>query len=237
MNISRRDAIIASGLSFAALSATRADAAPQKNVKNNIDGPERYPPLALEDMYFEQRRVVELVTKRRDGGLAGPFIPLAYAPAILDHEQMLGEYCRFHTAIPPTLREWAIVLAARNVNSWVVFTSHSGLAQRAGAVRDEKRWGPRGPGISKEKIDAVAAKQRPANLSDDETLIYDFCMGLDATGGCSDEIFARAESRFGKAGVLDLVAIYGYYSTLGLVLNMTHTVLPNVVPPFSTPLD
>ena len=66
----------------------------------------------------------------------------------------------------------------------------------------------------------------PARLSDDETIVYDFTSELQDTHRVSDATFARAESRFGKAGVVDLAAISGYYTFLAMELNTARYVIP-----------
>ncbi len=190
----------------------------------------RFPPIPPEDMYFEQRRVAQAVGERRkasassNGGVEGPFVPLLYVPGILDRLQALGEHVRFHTGVPPKLRELAILVTARHVGAQLEFFVHAIEAREFGLAEDA--------------IDALAAKRLPANLDEDEKTVYDFCSELHARGRVSDDTFARAEKRFGKVVILDLIATCGYYATLGMVLNVTQTVLPpEVVLPFSVPAD
>jgi 4-carboxymuconolactone decarboxylase len=193
----------------------------------------RYPLIPPEDMYFEQRRVAEAVGKRRKksassgGGVEGPFIPLLHVPGILDRLQMLGEYCRFYTDIPPKLRELAIMITARHVAAQIEFHVHAIEAREFG--------------FAEEGITDIAANRRPSKLDDDEALVYDFCTELHRTGRVSDEVFSRAEKRFGKAVILELIATCGYYATLGLVLNVTQAPVPEflgeVVMPFPVAAD
>ncbi len=224
MPLSRRDALIASGTALAGLGLSASAATSQQQQTEtkpmNMKG-RRYPKLKPEEMYYEQRVVAEAVEARRDGGLVGPFVPLSYAPGILDRQQMLAEYCRFHTGLPPKLREWTIMIAARHVNSPGVFTAHARLAHAGSAGRDEQRWGKGSGGVNKEAIDAVAEQRKPAKLNEDEAIVYEFLTEMNATGGVSDALFERAEKYFGKAVILDLIAIYGHYATLGLVYNLS----------------
>jgi len=191
----------------------------------------RYPPIAAEDMYEEQIRVVRAVTKRRkpsvssEGGVEGPFVPLVYVPGILDRLQSLGEHCRFHTAVPPKLREFAIIITARHVAAPLEFHVHAMEAEEFG--------------LAKEVIEAVAAKRRPARMDEEETLVYDFCTALYAEGRVSDELFERTAKRFGKAVIIDLVTTCGYYAMLGYGMNVTHPAVPKFlagfVPAFPVP--
>lgn len=188
----------------------------------------RYPETAPEDMSCEQRRVVRAVHQRRKGGLEGPFVPLVYAPGILDHLQALGEHCRFHTGVPDKLRELAIIVAARHAASPYAFHGHAAVARRLGLAEDA--------------IMAIAAQQRPARLDADEALVHDFCCGMCADGRVDDDVFERAEQRFGRAVIIDLVAVCGYYAMLALGINVTQPPQPPAFfegyePAFSVPAD
>jgi len=193
----------------------------------------RYPEIKNEDMYYEQRRVVQAVSKRRkpsassEGGVEGPFVPLVHVPGILDRLQSLGEHCRFHTGVPAKLRELAIIITARHVAAPLEFHVHAMEAREFG--------------LNEEAIEAVAARRRPDKLDDDEVLVYDFCAALFAEGRVSDDLFARAEKRFGKAVIIDLLATCGYYAMLGLSMNVTQPATPaflaGFVPAFTPPND
>ncbi len=173
----------------------------------------RYPDIRLDDMYHEQRRVAQAVEQRRDGGLAGPFIPLVYVPQILDRFQLLGEYCRFNKHLPRKLVELAILVTARNTQAPFEFFVHAPAALRFG--------------ISQRGVECIAAGTVPDDLDEDGMAIFTFCTQLFETGGVSDAAFSEVEARFSKVACLDLTAICGYYATLGLVLNVTQLSLPD----------
>ena len=63
-------------------------------------------------------------------------------------------------------------------------------------------------------------------MSEDETTVYEFTSELQDTKRVSDATFARAEGRFGKAGVVDLAAISGYYTFLAMELNAARYAIP-----------
>lgn len=193
----------------------------------------RYPPIAPEDMSWEQRRVVRAVSERRKpsvsskGGVSGPFVPLVYVPGILDRLQYLGEYCRFNTSFSPKLRELAIIITARHVAAQLEFHVHAMEAREFG--------------LAQEVIDAVAELRVPEGMDDEETLVYRFCTSLYAEGRVSDELFKQFEAAFGKAAAIDLVVTCGYYATLGMVLNVSKASAPafleGFAPAFSVPND
>jgi len=188
----------------------------------------RYPEIAPEDMYYEQRQVFEAVAQRRKGGVEGPFVPLVHVPGILDRLQSLGEHCRFHTGVPDKLRELAILITARHVAAPLEFHVHAVVARRFD--------------LAEETIEAVAARRRPAKMDEDEELVHDFCTALFTEGRVSDELFDRTDKRFGKAVIIDLIATCGYYAILGMGMNVTEAPTPprylaDFVPAFSVSND
>jgi 4-carboxymuconolactone decarboxylase len=57
-------------------------------------------------------------------------------------------------------------------------------------------------------------------------LIYDALEELRSNRSISDVTYQKALARFGEQGVIDLVAHYGYYSLLAMVMNVARTALP-----------
>ena len=74
-------------------------------------------------------------------------------------------------------------------------------------------------GISKDLSDAISDGRRPVAMSADEEIVYDFTVELLRTKRVSDATLDRAEQRFGKKGVVDMVGISGYYTSLAMQLN------------------
>jgi 4-carboxymuconolactone decarboxylase len=72
---------------------------------------------------------------------------------------------------------------------------------------------------------------RPEIMSADETIIYDALEELRANRSLSDATYARVVARWGEAGVVDMVAHYGYYSTLAMLMNVARTPLPQGAEP------
>ena len=51
----------------------------------------------------------------------------------------------------------------------------------------------------------------------------------------SDATYARALSKFGEQGIIDMVGISGYYSMIAMVLNTARTPLPEGATPGLAP--
>jgi len=131
---------------------------------------------------------------------------------VADRVQRVGEYVRFQSSIPAALNEMAILITGRFWGAQYEFWAHSRLARTAG--------------LSDAIIAAIAENRRPAVMSDDERIVYEFCTELFRDRAVSDRTFAAAAGRFGEQGVIDLIVATGYYSIVSMVLNVDRHPLP-----------
>jgi 4-carboxymuconolactone decarboxylase len=81
-------------------------------------------------------------------------------------------------------------------------------------------------GISSATIAAIAHGRRPARMTADDAIVYDYLRELHATQSVSDATYARAVAAFGEPGIVDLTAVAGYYATLAMILNVARTPVP-----------
>ena len=179
----------------------------------------RFPTLSHEDLTDEQRSVVDAIQSGpRGAGLRGPFNALLRSPQLCDLVQRVGAYVRFGSSIPPALNELAICMAGRKWGAQYEFYAHRRLGIDAGL----------NPSI----LDAVAVGRRPAEMSADETIVYEFVTDLLSTGQVSDGQYNAVLERFGERGIMDLVGAVGYYSLVSMVLNVAQVQLPEgEIPP------
>lgn len=173
---------------------------------------DRLPPINAADMTPAQTAAAQAVIEGPRGALYGPFVPLLRSPELMDHVQRLGEYLRYRSALGTRLSELAILITARHWDQQVEWAIHAPVAAQAG--------------ISEETIDDVAHARRPSSMSDDEAAVYDFSRELNRTKGVSDPTYAKALALFGERGVVDLMAINGYYTLLAMVMNAAQTAAP-----------
>jgi len=177
---------------------------------------DRFPPIAPEAMTDAQHAAMDEILSGPRKGAAGPFKALLRSPDLMTLVQKLGAYIRFSSAIPPALNELAILITARHWTAQYEWYAHNRLALAAGLDPDIPP--------------AIARGERPANLSEDAATVYDFCHTLLKQGAVPDEVFERAQARFGERGVIDLIGACGYYSLVSLVLNVDRTPLPDGEP-------
>jgi 4-carboxymuconolactone decarboxylase len=178
---------------------------------------DRLPPIPAEKMTDAQKKAVAEFKEARGADLTGPFIPMLRSPDVMTRARAMGDYLRYSSALPPRLSEFVILLAA---SDW----------------KQEYEWGVHHPvalsaGISPETTKAIAEGRKPAALTDDEAILYDFVTELLRNRKVSDATYARALARFGERGVVDTVGIVGYYTLLAMTLNTFQTPAPAGAPP------
>jgi 4-carboxymuconolactone decarboxylase len=152
----------------------------------------------------------------KPGPLGGPFNAWLRSPGIGDCIQKLGAEIRFRSTLPSKLNEMAIMITARFWTSQYEWYAHCKLALEAGLD----------PAVAND----IAEGRRPARMDADEAIIYDFSRELHETQAVSDATYQSVLDRFGERGVVDLIAVNGFYSLVSMCLNVDRTPLPDGVP-------
>jgi 4-carboxymuconolactone decarboxylase len=173
---------------------------------------ERFPMLAPDQMTPDQRKVAEAIMGGPRKSLGGPFNAWLRSPVLADKLQQVGEQLRFHSSLPPRLNEFAILITARAWDADYEWSAHYPLAMKAGL----------NPAIAA----GLAQGRRPAGMAVDEAAVYDFVTELRRTHRVSDPTYAAANSVLGDQGIVDLVALSGYYDLVSMTLNTAQVSAP-----------
>lgn len=187
----------------------------------NLKG-DRFKPLTYDQLTPEQKTMVGNLMGGERGGLGGPFNVLLRSPEMGDMAQKLGAQLRFHSTLPPKLRELAIIITARFWNAQYEWYAHRRFALEAG--------------VSPAIADAIASGKRPSALEPDEEIVYNFCNELLNSKQVSDTSFKAAIDKFGERTVVEMTALVGYYNFVSLILNLDRYPLPDGVKPELQPL-
>jgi len=189
---------------------------------------QRFKQIPVENLTADQRALYDAIkagprgavknsAAAKPGPLGGPFNVLLRSPEVGNIIQNLGAAIRFRSSIPSKLNELAIIITARHWSSHYEWQAHLRLALEAGLD----------PAIGED----IAHGRRPAKMAEDEAIVYDFSRELHETHGVSDATYERARDRFGERGVMDLIAVSGYYGLVSMVLNVDRTPLPEGAKP------
>lgn len=186
-----------------------SDATTRLGPTNCMPGPERMPPLAMDAMDDAQRAAAQELINGPRGAVFGPFIPLMRSPELMNRLQKVGEYIRYHSALETRINEWVMLIVSRQWTQQFEWCMHYPLALKAG--------------MKLEILDALAEGCRPRGMADDEEIAYDLCDELTRTHGVADDTYRRAVERFGERGVVDMVGLVGYFTTVSMVMNVART--------------
>jgi 4-carboxymuconolactone decarboxylase len=176
------------------------------------------PRLAVIDeahMNDAQRTLLEAIRSGPRGKSVtprGPFAVWLYAPQFGHLAQALGGHCRYQTALPPRLSEFAILCTARLWKAQYEWFAHAPMAEKAG--------------VKPKTIQALRAGREPTSAPKDERAIYAFIRELYKTNRVSDRTYKRVHAFLGDAAMVELVGILGYYVMISMTLNVFRMMPP-----------
>jgi 4-carboxymuconolactone decarboxylase len=192
---------------------------PKKQSVNKMPPPRLAVP-SEDKLSSEQRALLSSIRSGPRGastGIRGPFAVFLQAPVFGELAQQLGGHCRFKTAVPPRLSEFAVLLTAKLWRAQYEWFAHVPQAERAG--------------VKRETIGEIKAGRVPKSASKEERAIYDFVQELHKTRRVSDKNFKRVHAILGDAATVELVGILGYYTLISMILNVFR-----MAPPAGEPL-
>jgi 4-carboxymuconolactone decarboxylase len=186
------------------------------------------PRLALIDeqhMNDAQRTLLEALRAGPRGNSItprGPFAVWMHAPEFGDLAQKVGAHCRYKTALPPRLSEFAILCTARLWRAQYEWFAHAPMAANGG--------------VKPKTIQDLRAGRNPKSAPKDERAIYDFVQELYKTKRVSERTYKRVHAFLGDGAMVELVGILGYYVMISMTLNVFRMMPPqHAALPFAEP--
>jgi 4-carboxymuconolactone decarboxylase len=172
---------------------------------------ERLPMIPADKMTDAQKTALAAIQASSFSG--GPLAVLLREPKLSEQALAMASYFRNESVLGPKLTEFVILLAARDWTQQYEWTAHYSRALKAGLHQDT--------------VNAIAEGRRPAGMSEDEEIVYDFWSELSHNKSVSDATYDRAVKKFGEPGVVTIATLNGFYAMLAGVLNVARTpVLP-----------
>ena len=181
----------------------------------------RLAPIPEDQMNARQRALRDAIRSGPRGKFtgSGPFAVWMHAPEFGDLAQRLGAHCRYKTALPPRLSEFAILVTARLWRAQYEWQAHAPMAERAG--------------VKPQTVKDLRAGRLPKGAPKDECAIYDFIKELYRTRRASERSYARVHAFLDDAAMVELVGILGYYVMISMTLNVFRMLpAPDVELPF-----
>jgi 4-carboxymuconolactone decarboxylase len=173
----------------------------------------RFSRLTQEGLTEAQKPVVERLAKSVRNGLGGPFDIMLRSPDMANGMVELFEYYRFRTKLPPRLKEFAILILAREWTAQFEWFAHRPAAEKAG--------------LAAATIEALRLGKRPDAMPSDEAAVYDLAVALIRDHEASDAVFDAARTVLGEEQLVDLISMIGEYMKVALLLNAGRVGVPD----------
>ena len=175
--------------------------------------------LSYDQLSPEQKVAWDEVVAGPRKKMHGPFFIWLHSPDLLQRGQNLGLYARFQSSLPPRLSELCILMMAAHWKAAGEWVDHEPIAKGLG-------------------VDAAALENlrqgKPAKFGkDDEVAAYEFAQELLDKRQVSDATYARTKAVLGERGMLDVVAVLGYYSFIAMSMKAFAQVPEGVADPFA----
>jgi 4-carboxymuconolactone decarboxylase len=175
-----------------------------------MDG--RLAALTPDSMDDAQRAMAERMVASKTGRIIGPMNAWLRCPPLAERAFGLGDYARHGSTHDKRISELAILIVARHWTAQVEWCVHKVEALNAGLA----------PAI----VDAIEARRRPDFVNTDEEVTYDLLTELIETKAVGDATYRRAVELFGEARLVELIAIFGHYNHVAMVLNTFQVPVP-----------
>jgi 4-carboxymuconolactone decarboxylase len=185
----------------------------------------RLPLPARDELDAEGQRVYDSLADPRGGslrGLRGPGGIHLHSPELARHTRPLNHYLRQEAGLGGRLRELAILVTARELDSQFEWAAHEAEARREG--------------IAPEIIETIRHRGDTRDLDEADAVVIELGREIFTSRRVASATFARALTLFGRRKLVDLVALMGNYAATAAMLTAFDMQLdPDQPPPFHDP--
>ena len=147
-----------------------------------------------------------------NGRLHGPFNALLISPEVGTAVAELGSAIRYKSAFSPRAREIAILEVSAKRRSSFEWYAHERVGKQAGLTEAETA--------------AIHDAQDAPTLTPTESVVRTTVALLLSKRDLDEMEFTMASEALGERGLMELIALVGYYDMLALSLSVWRTPLP-----------
>jgi len=137
-------------------------------------------------------------------GLQGPAGIQLYSTKTTEHLRALNRYLRFQAGISPRIREIAILITAREMDSQFEWVAHEPEALKEG--------------VPQAVVDVIKYRRSTAGLDETDALVIELGRQLWRDHKVTSQTFAKAKDLFGPNKLIDLVLLMGNYAGTAALL-------------------
>ena len=159
----------------------------------------RFPDIPDTDLDRDQ---AEMAAKAQR---SGPFPAFLRAPLLWQALQPLRRYLAEASSLEDQTREAVMLAVARELGSTAAFAAHAVLAERAG--------------LDRAVVERIGTGELPSGLPPPTRIAIECSLSLLRRHVIDDALFASARSALGEQGLLDVIGLTGFFTTICLTLN------------------
>jgi 4-carboxymuconolactone decarboxylase len=137
-------------------------------------------------------------------GLQGPAGIQLFSPRTAPHHTAINRYLRFESGISPHVREVAILITAREMDSQFEWVAHEPEALKEG--------------VPQAVIDVIKHRRSTAGIDETDALVIELGRQIWRDHKVTPETFAKAKAVFGANTFIDLVMLMGNYAGTAALL-------------------
>jgi 4-carboxymuconolactone decarboxylase len=141
---------------------------------------------------------------RSIAGLQGPAGVQLYSPRTIEPLQALNQYLRFQAGLGPRVREIAILITAREMDSQFEWVAHEPEALKEG--------------VEQNVIDVIKFRRGTEGLSETDAIVIELGRQVWRDHKVNPQTFAKAKEIFGPHKLVDLVLLMGNYAGTAALL-------------------
>ena len=171
-------------------------------------------PVATRDQVPQEfREAFDQLTAETGGTITGgPGSITIYSPEMARRRGHLTGYLRFDSTFPKKIQELAIITTAREMDCPYVWNAHAPAARREG--------------VSDALVDAIRDKAPLPSISQEESVIINYCREFYRNHKVRQETFDAALQVYGPQHLVELTALMGNYAQTAFFLNAFEVQLP-----------
>jgi 4-carboxymuconolactone decarboxylase len=164
----------------------------------------RLPDIDEAKLSSEQLQIYDQIMAAR-GHVRGPFGVWLRNAELCENALKLQEMFASRVKLERRLVQLMILVAARLATAQYAWFIHEPHALKAGIS----------PGI----VEAIRERRTPEFSREDERLVYDITMELNATRSLSETNYQRGMAMLGEQAMVELVSAIGFYVMVAMTLN------------------
>jgi hypothetical protein len=142
---------------------------------------------------------------KANGELIGPFNAMQHFPKFGAAAWAMNKTMYGHTKLPKSVLQICVQVTGSHMKARYQIFGHEQLAADAG--------------VPLQKIATLAAGQRTADLTPEESVAFDVAYALNQSGPIAESTYRAGEAAFGRECMAEIIYLVGTFHLIAIILN------------------